>query len=77
VAVLKNYKITKVNATAALHICKFARVAVLLQPTMQTLEPLIAKIASNSNAERTGRSYPRKTIRGKSTRFPMAYKQTA
>ena len=67
----------KVNATAALHICKFALVAFLLQPTMQTLEPLIAKIVSNTNSERPGRSYQRKQTRGKSTRFPMAYKQTA
>jgi len=67
----------KVNATAALHLCKFALVAFLLRPTLQTLEPLIAQIVSNTNAQRPGRSYPRKQTSGKSTRYPMAYKQTA
>jgi len=67
----------KVNATAALHLCKFVLVAFLLQPTLQTLAPLVAKIASNTNAERPGRTCQRKKNRGKSTRYPMAYKKTA
>jgi len=67
----------KVNATVALHLCKFALVAFLLRPTLQTLQPLIARIVSNTNAQRPGRSYKRNHTRGKSTRYPMAYKQTA
>ena len=67
----------KVNATAALHLCKFVLVAFLLQPTLQTLEPLIAKIVSNTNAERPGRAFQRKETIGKSTRYSMAQKQTS
>ena len=67
----------KVNATAALHLCKFALLAFLLSPTRTALDALVQKIVSNTNAERPGRSFPRVQTRGKSTRYPRAYKQTA
>jgi len=67
----------KVNATAALHLCKFVLVAFPLQPTLQTLEPLLAKIVLNTNAERPGRAFQCKTTIGKSTRYSMANKQTS
>jgi len=44
---------------------------------LQTLEPLIAKIVSNTNAERPGRAFQRKETIGKSTRYSMAQKQTS
>lgn len=67
----------KVNATAALHLCKFALVAFLLRPTPQVLQSLVDRIVSNTHAQRPGRAYKRKHNKGKSTRYPMAYKQTA
>lgn len=66
----------KVNATAALHLCKFQLIAYLLAPTQKTLEPLVKQVLKNANAQRPGRSFPRQEKRGKSNRYPMPYKQT-
>jgi hypothetical protein len=67
----------KVNATAALHLCKFQLLAYLLMPNAQTLEPLVEKVMKNTNAQRPGRSVQRREKRGKSNRYPMQYKRTA
>ena len=66
-----------INATAALHLCKFQLVAYLLAPNEQTLEPLISQMLKNTHAQRPGRSCVRCEKRGKSNRYPMPYKQTA
>ena len=66
-----------INATAALHLCKFQLIAYLLAPNAQNLEPLLEQVLKNTHAQRSGRSFARQVKRGKSNRFPMAYKQTA
>ena len=66
-----------INATAALHLCKFQLIAYLLAPNAQNLEPLLEQVLKNTHAQRPGRIFARQVKRGKSNRFPMAYKQTA
>jgi Transposase DDE domain len=66
-----------INATAALHLCKFTLIAYLLSPDDQHLEPLVAQIIKNTHSNRPGRAFQRQEKRGKSNGFPMPYKQTA
>ncbi len=66
----------RINATAALHLSKFKLIVHLLKPNAENLEPLIIQIMKNTNAQRLGRSYERHEKRGKSGRYPMAFKQT-
>lgn len=66
----------KINATVALHLSKFKLIAYLLKPNAETLEPLVAQVMKNTNAQRSGRSYERLEKRGKSGRYAIAYKQT-
>ena len=65
----------KVNATVALHRCKFGLIAYLLKPNAENLEPLVIEAMKNTYAQRSGRSYERQEKRGKSNRYPIAYKQ--
>lgn len=65
----------KVNATVALHRCKFGLIAYLLKPNAENLEPLVIEAMKNTHAQRSGRSYERQEKRGKSNRYPIAYKQ--
>lgn len=72
-AVSKHRK--RINATVALHLSKFKLIAYLLKPNAENLEPLVAQVMENTNAQRFGRSYERQEKRGKSGRYPTAYKQ--
>lgn len=65
----------RINATVALHLSKFKLIAYLLKPNAENLEPLVTEVMKNTNAQRFGRGYERIEKRGKSGRYPVAYKQ--
>jgi hypothetical protein len=67
----------RVNHTAALHLCKCVLLAYLLRPTVAALQPLIDEVAHQTHIVRSARSFPRTKHRGKSNRYPLAYKQGA
>jgi hypothetical protein len=77
IAAGESVKPRQVNRTEALHRCKFVLIAYLLWPSPEALEPVIERVMRQTLAVKAGRSFPRNKHRGKSNRYPYAFKHTA